>query len=208
MTPLGSMQAWNVLVVLLDGVYTALWVPIVATFDMPYGIQSPSGATDFAVGVVLCIDIFIRFHSCIVLSSTYKAVTLTQPYAIGHFYTLRGSFLPDVLAAIPLVCLPFISRDTTFIIAVLVLRVLRLTRVRRIIDTLFYIQMLSISGGSTMRMVIGSVASILYTIAVMVNLLACIWYWVGTCTFPDEGWLVATYSVFLAMPTRTFVGCH
>jgi hypothetical protein len=82
---------------------------------------------------------------------------------------------------------------TTFIIVVLVLRVLRLTRVRRIIDALFYIQMLSVSG-STVRMVVGSAVSILYTVAVLVNLLACSWYWVGTLTFPDEGWLIGSYS--------------
>jgi hypothetical protein len=106
------MQAWNFLIVLLDAVYTALWVPVVATFDMRYGIDSASGATDFAVGILLCIDIIIRFHARIVLNSRYKAVTLSKPRAIAHFYVFHGSFLPDVLAAIPLLLLPFLSHGT------------------------------------------------------------------------------------------------
>jgi hypothetical protein len=111
-SPLACMQAWNILIVLLDAVYTALWVPVVATFDTPYGIHSASGATDFVVGVLLCIDILIRFHARIVLNSTYKAVTLSKPRAIAHFYVLHGSFLPDALAAIPLLLLPFFSQGT------------------------------------------------------------------------------------------------
>ena len=83
------LQAWNALILLLDAVYTALWVPIVSTFDLPHGIDTAPGATDFAIGIVLMLDIFLRFHAPIRLTSTYKQLSLTQPRTIAHFYVLR-----------------------------------------------------------------------------------------------------------------------
>lgn len=194
------LQLWNVLIIFLDAVYTALWVPVIATFELPHRIDTPSGALDFAVGLILCTDIFVRFHAPIFLTSTYKSLTLNTPRSIAAFYCLRGSFFLDAAAAIPLVFLPFLEDGSEFVIVVLVLRILRLARVKRVIDMLFYIQMMSVSGASNVRMLVGSVISILYTIAVMTNLLACLWYWIGRRSPPDEGWLSQEYSARSPFP--------
>jgi hypothetical protein len=135
-----AMQAWNFLILMLDALYTALWVPIVSTFELPHSITSPSGATDFVVGIILLIDICIRFHSPITLTSTYKQLLLSHPRSVAHFYMRRGSFLLDVLAAVPLVVLPWINASRNYLLLVLALRLVRLVRVRRVIDMLFYIQ--------------------------------------------------------------------
>lgn len=200
----GAVQLWNVLIIVIDALYTALWVPVVATFELPHRVTTASGATDFCVGLVLCIDIYVRFHAPILLTSTYKSLTLSTPRSIAAFYLVRGSFFLDAAAAIPLVFLPFLSNSSEFVIIILVLRILRLARVKRVIDMLFYIQMMSISGASSVRMVIGSLVGILYTIAVMCNLLACIWYWIGRQSPPDVGWLSQEYS---ARPAPALARC-
>jgi hypothetical protein len=134
------VQVWNLMILLLDAVYTALWVPIVSTFEMPHAVNSPSGAIDFAVGLILLADIIIRFHGPIRLTSTYKQLLLYHPKAVAHFYVRRGTFWLDAVAAVPLVILPFIQSGRQFLLLVLALRILRLVRVRRVIDALFYIQ--------------------------------------------------------------------
>lgn len=196
--PLLPVQMWNLSIVALDAFYTALWVPIAATFNVPHHLASLPGAIDFIVGIILCIDILIRFQAPIYLTSTYKAVCLTQPRAIARYYVFHGSFILDALAAVPLLFLPLIAENRNILFTVFLLRILRLTRVKRVIDMLFYIQMLSISGASSITMIVGSVVSILYTIFVMVNLLACIWYWVGTHSLPNNGWLAQEYSALVS----------
>jgi hypothetical protein len=173
-------------------------VPIAAIFNTPHELHTVSGGIDFAVAVILWADIVVRFHAPVYLTSAYKAVTLNHPRAVAHWYVFNGSFLFDVLVATPLLVLPFVATNRKVMFAVLVLRILRLRRVKRIIDMLYYVQMLSVSGTSAATMIVGSVVSILYRIFVMVNLLACFWYWVGTQSLPHTGWLAQEYSVFLA----------
>ena len=54
--------------------------------------------------------------------------------------------------------------------------------------------MMSSTGASAWRVILGSILSIVYTIAIMVNLLACLWYWVGAQSPTDVGWLAQEYS--------------
>ena len=46
----------------------------------------------------------------------------------------------DVLAAVPLLFLPWFDAGSKYLLLILVLRIVRLVRVRRVIDALFYIQ--------------------------------------------------------------------
>jgi hypothetical protein len=195
------LLVWNIIILLIDTFYTALWVPIVATFELPHGITSGSGAIDFFIGLLLCADIFIRFHAPIVLTSTYMSVTLTRPKAVSRFYVTHGSFVLDVLAALPLIFLPAISAGRKYLLVVLVFRILRLLRVQKVINMLFYIQMMSVSGASGWRMIIGNIVSTVYTILVICNFMACLWYWIGRR--PRDGiggWMAETYSA----PPHTF----
>lgn len=196
------MQAWNVLIIIIDAGFTAFWVPVVAAFDLPHTITSPSGASDFAVGVILAAEILVRFHAPIVLTSTFKELHLTHPRAVAHYYMYRGSFVVDVLSTLPLVFVPVLGSARKLVLIVLLLRVVRLVRVRRVIDMLFYIQMLSVSGASSWSMILGSVLSLVYQIAVLANVLACMWYWVGRQAMPNSGWMLQEYSA-LCSPS-----CH
>ena len=121
-----------------------------------------------------------------------------QGPSVAHLYVRHGTFLLDVLASVPLVVLPFVGADKAAILVVLVLRILRLVRVSKIINMLFYIQMISVSGASGWRMILGNIVSTLYTICVMINFCACLWFYVGNIVYPGaEGWLGQEYSALL-----------
>ena len=72
------MIAWSILILIVDGIYTALWVPVEAAFDTPHEIGSVTGTMDFIVGVILCIDIFLRFHVPIELTSSFMTYLVKQ----------------------------------------------------------------------------------------------------------------------------------
>lgn len=131
-----------------------------------------------------------------VASASFSAV---QGPSVAHLYVRHGTFVLDVLASVPLVVLPFVGADKSAIVVVLGLRILRLVRVSKIINMLFYIQMISVSGASGWRMIMGNIVSTLYTIFVMINFCACLWYYVGTIGEEGvEGWLAQEYSTLLA----------
>lgn len=118
-----------------------------------------------------------------------------QGPSVAHMYVRHGTFVVDVCASVPLVVLPFVGANKSAIIVVLLLRILRLVRVYKIINMLFYIQMVSVSGASGWRMLLGNVLSTIYTISVMINFCACLWYYVGTIGDEGvEGWLAQEYS--------------
>jgi hypothetical protein len=118
-----------------------------------------------------------------------------QGRSVAHLYVFHGSFMLDVLAAFPLVVFPFVGVSNNAILAVLAMRILQLLRVFKIINMLFYIQMISVSGASGWRMIMGNVVVTFYTIMVMVNFCACLWYFVGTIGEEGaEGWLAQEYS--------------
>jgi hypothetical protein len=73
-----AMVCWSILVLFIDGIYTALWVPVEAAFDLPHEISSTTGALDFCVGIILCFDIFLRFHVPIELTSSFMTYLLKQ----------------------------------------------------------------------------------------------------------------------------------
>jgi hypothetical protein len=202
------LQAWNVIITIIDAVFTAFWVPVVAAFDLPHDINSPSGASDFAIGVILSAEILVRFHAPIVLTSTYKELHLTHPRAVAHYYINRGSFVIDVLSTVPLVFVPLLGTARRLVLIVFLLRVVRLVRVRRVIDMLFYIQMLSISGASSWRMIIGSVMSLMYQISVVTNMLACMWYWIGRQGMPSNSWMAQEYSAPRSQRCHHISSCH
>ena len=77
------LQIWNSIILLIDAIYTALWLPVVATFEYDHGPTDPAGALDLAVGVILVVDIVLRFHAPIRLSSGYTNLMLNDPRAIG-----------------------------------------------------------------------------------------------------------------------------
>jgi hypothetical protein len=75
--------SWGILMLFVDGLYTALFVPIEAAFDLPHSITSWTGMLDFSIGVLLCVDIFLRFHVPIELTSSFMTYRLKQ---VRHFY--------------------------------------------------------------------------------------------------------------------------
>jgi hypothetical protein len=85
------MIFWSVLMLLVDGIYTALFVPVEAAFDLPHEIGSTTGTLDFIVGVLLCVDVFLRFHVPIELTSSFMTYRLQQvhlqlltPWLVEH----------------------------------------------------------------------------------------------------------------------------
>lgn len=79
-----SMVLWTILMLLVDGIYTALWVPVEAAFDLPHDIGTVTGTLDFCVGVLLCVDIFLRFHTPIELTSSYMTYMLKQVRRLSY----------------------------------------------------------------------------------------------------------------------------
>ena len=55
-------------------------------------------------------------------------------------------------------------------------------------------QLISVSGTSNMRMVLTSIMSLVYTIAVISNILACLWFWIGYTLLDTQSWLSQEYS--------------
>jgi hypothetical protein len=77
------LQVWNLLIIFVDAFYTALWLPVLATFEYKHSVTDSAGALNFAVGIILIVDIVLRFHAPIRLTSGYNSLMLNQPKAIG-----------------------------------------------------------------------------------------------------------------------------
>jgi hypothetical protein len=188
------MQGWNILIVTIDAVYTALWMPTAVALELPNGLSSTSGIVDVVVGIILCMDILIRFHAPIILKTPFSTLTLKDPRLIARFYIRRDSFGFDVLAGLPLLLVSyFLSNEENLFIARL-LRSLRLIRVCRVLHTVFQLGILSASRASSLLVTVGGLAATTYVGMVVVNLLACCWYWAGSEGFPEAGWFTETYS--------------
>lgn len=79
LNPTGMVTIYcSILILFVDGIYTALWVPVEAAFNLSHDIGTPTGTMDFCVGVILCMDIFIRFHVPIELTSSFMTYMLKQ----------------------------------------------------------------------------------------------------------------------------------
>eukprot|EP00892_Ulva_mutabilis_P003592 jgi/Ulvmu1/1604/UM111_0033.1 len=187
---------WSALIILIDATYTSLWVPVSAAFESAHFVTSPTGSLDFSMGLLFLADILMRFHMPIRLTGSFLGTTLHRGNIVARFYVFNGSFIVDFLAAVPLVVLPVVQGAERVVIFVLVLRVLRLLRVQRIISMLSNVQVMSVNGASGWRMVIGQALSTLYSIIVMVNLSACLWYFVGrqSLSSDGDGWLNQEYK--------------
>lgn len=144
------LQVWNLVIIVIDAFFTALWLPVVAAFEYKIEIWDPAGIAIFLVGIILFMDVFIRFHAPIRLTSGYLSLLLNKPGAIAHFYTRRGSFAIDVVSAAPLIVLPFVPSSSRFVLFVVFLRLARIQRVRWVINMLFYILMMSTRGASAL----------------------------------------------------------
>ena len=108
--------------------------------------------------------------------------------------TCRGSFAIDLISALPLLFLPFVTGGASYLLVVIVLRLQRIQRVRFVLNMLFYILMMSVRGANVWRMTVGATVSVVYTIVVLTNFLGCLWLFLGKRQSPGEGWLGQTYS--------------
>lgn len=173
------------LVSFLDGTYSAFVVPIAIAFvgNEEWGYWSPWAMLDCAVGIVFTVDILFSFHRATIVRHNFRRRLLADGRLVARAYALHSHSVMDIITVVPfwvqvgLITLQY-GGNPRLIDALFALRVLRLLRVLPVIS-----QMFALTSSDLGRSLVGVfstaalyLTTMLYVVAVLVNLLACIWF--------------------------------
>lgn len=193
----------RVLVTFLDCTYSAFFVPIAIAYIGP-GEWSRWGAlsgVDLVAGFIFTADIAFSFARAAVVSHNFRRRLLADGRLVARAYAAHGTLWLDVLTVVPFwaqmvtLCVATAKTDTA-INVLLGLRALRLLRVVPALARLY-----ELAAGDLSRTLAGVVsttfvylATLVYTAAVLFNLLSCVWFFVARlegafATPPAETWL-------------------
>ncbi|KAK9792471.1 hypothetical protein WJX73_000921 [Symbiochloris irregularis] len=206
--------------VLLDATYTAFIVPIgfafadITSWNSWYWIPY----IDTLAGAVILLDIFFNFHCGFYVVWNFKRRLILQGDLIGRFYLWHGTFVIDILSIIPwiaeLVDLSALTNHEQHSLYVFFFQALRLSRLVRLF--LFIRGLFATTAGGLGRKLTGRLSaavvyfiSLVYTAAVLINLLGCLWYWTAAREGLDKPniWLrdVGGNDIVDANPVRRWV---
>ncbi|KDD75349.1 hypothetical protein H632_c729p1 [Helicosporidium sp. ATCC 50920] len=189
----------------VDLTYTAFVVPLALAFDSK-GARGVSWFTiaDSIGSAAYIIDILAGFHSAFVLRWAFKARLVTHGAAVARYYVLHGDFFLDFMATLPIVpeiVLAAMSHpEKNAVKAVYLLRLLRLIRVTRLLRSVFGMGMFTSPFAPTLlRRVSASkvyFANVVFALAILANLLACVWIFVADMEGKDKSWMRSTQFLF------------
>ena len=193
----------RVLVTFLDCTYSAFFVPIAIAYIGP-GEWSRWGAlsgVDLVAGFIFTADIAFSFARAAVVTHNFRRRLLADGRLVARAYAMHGTLWLDTITVVPfwaqMVTLCVARAKTATAINVLLgLRALRLLRVIPALARLY-----ELAAGDLSRSLAGVVsttfvylATLIYTAAVLFNLLSCVWFFVARIegaynTPPAETWL-------------------
>ncbi len=188
---------WAYVNTITDMTYTSFIVPLSMAFN-DYTKVNTWTILDLIGSGVFVLDIFMEFHIGFMVRWDTENVTILDGLEVAKFYVLEGSFVVDFLASIPVILQIMFIADSTYgsnSSAVRLLQLLRLLRLLRVINLI--VRMGQVSQGGSMSYYFASkfstlslfILRIAFTVSVLVNLMACLWWWVAVTQGLDNSWV-------------------
>jgi hypothetical protein len=224
-SPVGLLASFTYsLANVTDLTYTAFVVALSVAFN-DNGMSMDAGAgtcwltiADLVGSIIYLIDLWMGFQLGIIARWEGRAVVVQNWAASARFYTRCGTFWTDMLACLPIfaqVAVATTGSSAQLLRLIATLRLLRLIRVVRLLANLSR----SSVGGSHMRVLASAVTSrkllllhAVFSLAVLVNLLGCIWWNVAVGEGLDNSWAAAVNKDFDLLtagePTQWLVSCY
>lgn len=148
--------------------------------------------------MIFILDIIIQFHTSIIIKNGLRTrVKIRSGQTIARFYILRGSFPIDFISALSLMLVLALpeggsSNSTTSSLVITVFRFMRIVRVIRLVRALFSVHMTPAS--NKIMLFTTYSLTLVYSMFLMLNFMACLWIFVGSNDGPRTGWMAQEYS--------------
>ncbi|KAI3437808.1 hypothetical protein D9Q98_000255 [Chlorella vulgaris] len=209
---------WAAITAVTDMTYTAFIVALSVGFNHAREVQDFSwlGIADLIGSSIYVLDIFAGFHIGFVANWGARAIVVLDARTVAGYYIRTGTFVVDCIATIPSViqlAVLFTDYDGHLLRMLYTLRLLRLIRVIHLLSNL--------SPGSTSgpmrpfvsllspRMLLLSTA--LFSLLVLVNLLACLWWNLALDEGLSNSWAAYVrdkdYDLLEAADTQRWLVC-
>ncbi|KAK9816960.1 hypothetical protein WJX72_007507 [[Myrmecia] bisecta] len=189
--------AWYTLMCIVDATYSAFLVPLDLAFNESPQYLSWLSIIDFIAGALFWLDILVQFRTGFVVSYNLKRRLIMAPDLVAEFYLRHGTFWADLISALPVIAQVVVvatpSANRAYVLRVIL--VLRLLRLVRVIDVVKAAMFMSLTGstrkwiGRKMSVGVLFLCAIFYMAMVVLNLLACVWYWIATLEGEQNSWL-------------------
>jgi len=132
---------WGSIVLFIDLVYTAFLVPLSLAFNQSLGVNAYTIFDIIGSSVYIC-GILFDFHIGFIVKWDAASVVITDGWEVAKHYVRYGTFVIDVIAALPIILqiLFVIFRSFSYnqeaIRLLLILKLLRLLRVVHILKVM------------------------------------------------------------------------
>jgi hypothetical protein len=181
-----------------DLVYTSYMVALSMAFN-DYSSINAWTVLDLTGSCIYVLDIIAEFHIGFMVRWDSEYVIIKDGLEVFKFYLTKSTFFLDFLASLPIilqilfVAQPSYGSNTTAVRLLQLLRLLRLLRVANLIRTMGKVG----QGGSLGTWLATKVSSltifmlrILFTFTVLLNLMACLWWWIAVTEGGENSWVL------------------
>jgi CRP-like cAMP-binding protein len=190
---------WGSIATLNDFTYTAFVVPLSLAFN-DYTSPNVYWYLDLLGSIIYILDLIIEFHVGFVVRWDASSVTITDGMQVAKNYMRNGTFWIDAIACLPIIGQIIIAAtsgdrmSSASVRSILLLKLLRLGRVIRLIARMNQFD----TGGIFHQWIATRVNSVtmfacntFFSLMVMINLLACMWWWIAITQGLQHSWVAA-----------------
>ena len=152
---------------------------------------------DLIGSCIYVMDLVAEFHIGFMVRWDNETVTILDGWEVIKYYTRKSTFFVDFFASLPIILQimfiidPNYGNNATAVRLLQLLRLLRLLRVGTLIRRMGKVG----EGGSTGTWLATKVSTltmfllrIIFTFTVLLNLLACLWWWIAVTEGAADSW--------------------
>ncbi len=181
-----------------DLVYTSYFVALSMAFN-DYSRINFWTILDLIGSCIYVIDLVAEFHIGFMVRWDNETVIILDSWEVFKYYTTKSTFFVDFFASLPIIlqilfiAAPEYGNNATAVRLLQLLRLLRLLRVATLIRRMGRVG----EGGSTGNWLATKVSTltmfllrIIFTFTVLLNLLACLWWWIAVTEGGGDSWVL------------------
>ena len=178
--------------------YTSYFVALSMAFN-DYSRINFWTILDLIGSCIYVMDLVAEFHIGFMVRWDNETVTILDGWEVIKYYTRKSTFFVDFFASLPIILQimfiidPNYGNNATAVRLLQLLRLLRLLRVGTLIRRMGKVG----EGGSTGTWLATKVSTltmfllrIIFTFTVLLNLLACLWWWIAVTEGAADSWVL------------------
>eukprot|EP00884_Botryococcus_braunii_P020699 jgi/Botrbrau1/7312/Bobra.247_3s0007.1 len=204
-SPFGwPMLTWNSIMAFVDATYSAFLIPLGVAFHFRPTHFTWYTPLNVAAGAMFWLDIIFSFLTGFIVVHNLRRRLVFNFGRVAHFYIFQSTFLADVLSAVPalleVIMLPIAGVGAELAVRIVfLLRLFRLVRVYRLIQWLIFISLIGRLSHMLLWISVDVIFlfNVLYAIAVFLNVLASLWYFIASLEGPENSWLSSSQIMSL-----------